>query len=62
MTESDKLQYNESLSDFSSLIQEYGARKVVQDFNTYFPKQSNELVFEMNSFKRGQRIAALLKS
>lgn len=36
--------YNESLSDFASLIQEHGAQKVAQAFAAAFPEQTIQLV------------------
>jgi len=61
MNDNEQIQYNETLSDFSSLIQEYGAKEVAADFYVYFPQQCQAFVREVVDIKRGKRIAALLK-
>lgn len=40
----DDTVYNESISDFASLIQEFGTRKVVSDFALSFPELVPELL------------------
>lgn len=41
--EMDEVLYNETISDFASLIQDFGVRRVALDFNNAFPDLAIEL-------------------
>ena len=57
--EQEDIRYNETVSDFASLIVEYGARTVMLDLMKYCPDQYHELFQVMTN--RQQQVAALLR-
>lgn len=59
--ETEELDYNEVLSDFSSAIQNNGAMRVAVDFAKYFPNQSDEFVRATINSNRARNVAALFK-
>ena len=60
MTEEEVLNYYDMLADFGSAIQQYGARKVMLDFQTHFPDLYEELKAQINRAQK-KPMAVLLK-
>lgn len=48
MTETELLDYNDVLVDFASLIQKYGFRRVLVDFQVAYPDFFEELKVQAN--------------
>lgn len=59
--ETEELDYSETLSDFSSAIQNTGATKVAADFAHYFPNQNSQFLHAALSVNRARNVAALFK-
>lgn len=59
--ETEELDYSETLSDFSSAIQNKGALRVAGDFAKYFPNQSSEFVNATLTVNKARSIPSLFK-
>jgi hypothetical protein len=60
MTESELLDYNDTLVDFTSLIMHYGASRVLMDLQSSFPELFDEIKTQIVRFPK-QPVAALLR-
>jgi hypothetical protein len=60
MTESEQLDYNDTLVDFTSLIMHYGAARVLMDLQSSFPELFEEIKTQIVRFPK-QPVAALLR-
>lgn len=61
MTELDQLHYDDLMADLSMAITQYGARKVLQDFNAAYPALYHELLQQMMFQRTRQRVPALFQ-
>ncbi len=57
----DQLDYDDSLLQFYTSCQQYGARKVLLDFRSAFPDMFNELLIQTERLKPGRQVAILLQ-
>ena len=55
----EEVNYNETISDFASLIQDFGVRRVALDFRDSFPDLTPELIRCLSHQDR--QVAALFK-
>lgn len=60
MTELDTLHYDDLMADLAMNIQQYGARRVLQDFEQRYPELMQELRVQFMR-RDSKQIAALLK-
>jgi hypothetical protein len=60
MNEEEQLRYNDLLVDLASLMQQYGARRVMSDFQSHYPAFFQELKVQINRFPE-KPVAALLR-
>lgn len=58
--ELEELQYMDLLSDISSAIEHFGARKVLLDFKQAFPNHYNEMFVQMTRSIGVKQIPVLL--
>lgn len=61
MTESELIDYNDTITDFSCLIQNYGPYNVAKDFQTHYPKQCDMLIKAAAETIRGVQVARLFQ-
>ena len=61
MTETELIDYNETITDFSVLIQNYGPLAVIKDFSEFHPNTYKQFINTANTINRGHQIAALFK-
>lgn len=60
MNEEDQLRYNDVLVDLASMMQQYGVRRVMSDFQAHYPGFFQELKVQINRFPE-KPVAALLR-
>lgn len=60
MTESELIDYNETIVDFAALINQYGMRRILMDFQSYYPDFFEEMKVQINRFP-DKPVAALLR-
>lgn len=60
MNENDQLEYNDALVYFASMIQKYGSKQVLMDFQTSYPAYFHQLKHDITMFPV-KPVAALLK-
>ena len=60
MTEEEQLRYNDFMVDFASIIQQYGVRRVMTDFQSHYPAFFDEVKIQINRLPE-KPIAALLR-
>ncbi|CAB4240617.1 hypothetical protein UFOVP39_24 [uncultured Caudovirales phage] len=60
MIEEEQLQYNDLLVELASLMQQYGTRRVMMDFQTHYPAFFQEMKVQINRFPE-KSVAALLR-
>jgi hypothetical protein len=61
MTEQDQLTYNDFIVELASLMQQYGARKIMSDFRDHYPAFYEELKVQINRLPQKQPAALLRK-
>lgn len=60
MTEQELLDYHDCLVSFASSLQQYGARRVMSDFQQHYPDLFQEVKIQINRFPP-KPVAALLR-
>lgn len=60
MTEQDQLNYNDFLVELASMIQQYGVRRIMTDFQEHYPAFFQELRVQVNRLPE-RPVAALLR-
>lgn len=60
MTEEQQLHYNDFQVELASMIQQYGVRRVMTDFQSHYPAFFDELKIQINRLPE-KPIAALLR-
>jgi len=60
MTENELIDYNDVLVDFISLVNHYGASRVLMDLQASFPELFDEIKTQIVRFPK-QPVAALLR-
>lgn len=61
MTESEVLDYNEAITDFAMMIQNYGPYNVAMDLDKYYPGVIDLFLRASVEVRNGKKIAALFK-
>jgi hypothetical protein len=59
-TELEQLDYDDALLAFFHVCQQYGARRVLEDFRAQFPEMHREIVVQLNRTPP-EKVAALLR-
>lgn len=59
-TELEKLEYDDALLALFHVCQQYGARRVLEDFRVQFPDMYREIVAQINRGPQ-EKVAALLR-
>lgn len=60
-TELKQLEYNDALVNFASLLQQYGVKRVLMDFQMHYPGYFMEIKNAINSYPNKPAAALLRK-
>lgn len=61
MTELEKLDYEDALVNFNSILEQNGCRQALLDFRNAFPAMYQELVIQIGRIPPQREVAALLR-
>ena len=61
MSELEKLDYEDALVNFNSILEQNGCRQTLLDFRDAFPAMYHELVIQIGRIPPSNQVAALLR-